>query len=175
MAGRQCPKRLWQQCHAPVEGENVSSPIIETGLEVGRFARRLFLDGKVSWSEGQTSYQAVSTTSVFVKDLTVSAIFEAALRSGNLFARADILERGPRGAWNICEVKSSTEVKDDHIDDVPFQLHVAKGAGLKISRVEIVHVNKDYVLNEQGLEPERYFRRIDVTAEARSECATYLT
>jgi predicted RecB family nuclease len=167
MAGRQCPKRLWQQCHAPIEGDNETSPIIETGLEIGRFARRLFPDGKVGWSEGQTTFQVVSTTSAFVDDPTVSAVFEAALRSRNLFAPADILERGQRGAWNICEVKSSTEVKDEHIDDVAFQLHVATGAGLKVSRVEIVHVNKEYVRKERGLEPKRYFRRVDVTAEVK--------
>ena len=64
-------------------------------------------------------------------------------------------------------MKSSTEVKDEHIDDVAFQLHVATGAGLKVSRVEIVHVNKEYVRKEQGLEPKRYFRRVDVTAEVK--------
>jgi hypothetical protein len=60
------------------------------------------------------------------------------LQTGGLFARVDILERGKRGTWNICEVKSSTEVKEEHIDDVAFQLHVANEVGLKISRVEIV-------------------------------------
>ena len=64
-------------------------------------------------------------------------------------------------------MKSSTEVKDEHIDDVAFQLHVANEAGLKVSRVEIVHVNKDYVLKDKGLEPKRYFRRVDVTAKAK--------
>ena len=58
-------------------------------------------------------------------------------------------------------------MKDEHIDDVAFQLHVANETGLKIKRVKIVHINKDYVLKETGLEPKRYFRRVDVTAKAK--------
>jgi hypothetical protein len=49
----------------------------------------------------------VMATRAFVKDETIPAIFEAALGSGRLFARVDILERGKRGAWNICEVRAS--------------------------------------------------------------------
>ena len=157
LAGEQCPKRLWQQCHLPLENGNELSPIAETGLKVGRLAHRLFPKGAVAWTEGQTVPQAIAATSAFVKDGSTSAIFEAALQSGKLFARVDILERGQRGAWKICEVKSSTEVKDEHIDDVAFQLHVANEAGLKVSRVEIVHVNKDYVLKEQGARTQALF------------------
>ena len=167
LAGKQCPKRLWQQCHAPLEDGNKSSPVTEMGLEVGRLAHRLFPNGAVAWTEGQSVSQAIAATRAFVSDEAIPAIFEAALRSGRLFARVDILERGKRGAWKICEVKASTEVKDEHIDDVAFQLHVANEAGLKISRVEIIHVNRDYVLKQKGLEPNRYFRRVDVTAEAK--------
>ena len=57
-------------------------------------------------------------------------------------------------------------MKEEHIDDVAYQLHVAKEAGLNIAAVEIVHVNRDYVLNQSGLELEHYFQRVDVTAEA---------
>ena len=167
LAGEQCSKRLWQQCHAPLEHGNETSPVTEIGLGVGRLAHRLFPNGAVAWTEGKAPSRAIAATDTFVKDEAIPAIFEAALRSERLFARVDILERGKRGTWNICEVKSSTEVKDEHIDDVAFQLHVAIKAGLKVSRVEIIHVNKDYVLKECGLEPNQYFSRVDVTADAK--------
>jgi hypothetical protein len=160
LAGEQCPKRLWQQCHAPLEDGPESSPITEMGLEVGRLAHRLFPNGAVAWTEGQSVSQAIAATRTFVSDEAIPAIFEAALRSGRLFARVDILERGKRGAWNICEVKASTDVKEEHIDDVAFQLHVAHEAGLKISRVEIVHVNRDYgVYLQKRLDHAGYVER----------------
>ena len=40
-------------------------------------------------------------------------------------------------------------------------------AAIKISRVEIIHVNKDYVLKRRGLEPKNYFQRVDVTRKAK--------
>ena len=125
LAGKQCQKRLWQQIHSPLEDGNEFSPITETGIKVGRLAHLLFPNGALAWSEGQTFSQAVAATSAFVKGESTSAMFEAAVRSGRPFARFDILQRDKHGAWNICEVKSSTEVKDELIDDVAFQLHVA--------------------------------------------------
>lgn len=152
------------------------------GLEVGRLAHRLFPNGAIAWTEGQSVAQAIAATRAVGKDKAIPAIFEAALHSGRLFARVDILERDKRGTWNICEVKASTDVKDEHIDDVAFQLHVAHESGRKINRVEIIHINRDYVLKQQGLEPEGYFRRVDVTAEAKkrlsdipSRIKTFLT
>jgi len=91
LAGKQCPKRLWQQYHSPLEDGNEPSPITATGIKVGRLAHQLFPDGAVAWTEGQTISQAIVATSVFVKDESTPAIFEAALRSGKLFARVDIL------------------------------------------------------------------------------------
>ena len=113
--------------------------------------------GAVAWTEGQTAAQAIAATRDLVKDKTIPAIFEAALQSRRLFARVDILERGKRGTWHICEVKASTDVKDEHIDDVAFQLIVTKKVGLKISRVEIIHVNKDYVLKDAWARAKELF------------------
>ena len=129
-----------------------------------QFGSHLGIPGSICILSFAVSFAA---TRDFVKDEAIPAIFEAALQSGRLFARVDIFERGNRGAWNICEVKSSTDVKEEHIDDVAFQLHVANEAGLKISRVDIIHINRDYVLKEKGIEPKHYFRRVDVTVEAK--------
>jgi len=167
LAGQQCQKRLWQQCHAPI-ARNVGSPITEVGLEVGRLAHRLFPNGTLAWAEGQSAALAIGATDILLANENTTAIFEAALRSGRLYARFDILERVNRSSWKICEVKSSTAVKQQHLDDVAFQLYLANEAGLNVCAVEIIHVNSDYVLEASGLEPACYFRRVDVTAEAKS-------
>ena len=78
LAGEQCPKRLWQQLHSPLENGNELSPIIETGVKVGRLAHGLFPKGVVAWTEGQTVSRAIVTTAAFVKDKSIPAIFEAA-------------------------------------------------------------------------------------------------
>ena len=166
LAGVQCHKRLWQQCHAPLERSEEPAPQITVGIEVGLLAHRLFPGGVSAYRDGLTSSEAIAITEALLRDETAPAIFEATLVAGRLLARMDILERLPAGAWAICEVKSSTAVKSSHIDDAAFQLQVARQAGLNIERVEIVHVNNEYVLGNDGLDVARYFHRTDITAEA---------
>ena len=48
-------------------------------------------------------------------------LFEAGILAGRLYSRVDILSPAGEAGWNIIEVKSSTSVKDVHIDDVAFQ------------------------------------------------------
>lgn len=41
LAGKQCPERLWQQCHAPLEDGNGPAFVTEMGLDVGRLCPEL--------------------------------------------------------------------------------------------------------------------------------------
>jgi predicted RecB family nuclease len=134
------------------------------GLLVGRLAHQLFPGGVLAWNEDSSVLQAVEATKASLKGKQ-AAIFEATIQVGRLLARVDILTKDVNDAWIICEVKSSTQVKPEHIDDVAFQLHVARQAGIHIARTEIIHVNKDYVLGE-SLDPTAFFCRVDVTEEA---------
>ena len=67
----------------------------------------------------------------------------------------------------MCEVKSSGEVKDHHYDDVAVQAHVLCGAGVRLSSVEILHVNKDYVRGRREISWPKFFSRVNVRAEAK--------
>lgn len=169
LAGNQCLKRLWQQCHDRLPEEEVkASASMVAGQEVGLVAHRLFPGGVLVEASPQELRQAAARTAELIADRAVPAIFEATLIAGRLLVRVDILERLPRGRWGLREVKSSTSVKDEHLDDVAFQLHVAREAGLKVASVEVIHVNNQYVLGPRGLAPERYFSRVDVKAEAEA-------
>ena len=85
LAGKQCPKRLWQQCHSPLETGNDPSPITETGIRVGRLAHQLFPNGAVAWNEGQTVSQAIAATVAFVKDRIHSCHFRGSLDISKAF------------------------------------------------------------------------------------------
>ena len=58
-------------------------------------------------------------------------LFEAAFKSNNAYARADILNPVGKDQWDIIEVKSSTEVKEINLHDLALQRFVYEGAGLK--------------------------------------------
>ncbi|MBM4130120.1 DUF2779 domain-containing protein, partial [bacterium] len=82
--------------------------------------------------------------------------------------RADILVPAADDpeAWDLVEVKSSTRVKDVNLWDVAFQAGAIESAGVKLSRLYVMHIDTGYV--RQGpVEPARLFARDDVTGRAR--------
>jgi hypothetical protein len=66
--------------------------------------------------------------------------------------------------WDIIEVKSSTEVKDVNLHDVALQRFVYSGAGLKIRKCFLLHINSDYV-RYGTVDPEGLFVRADITEQ----------
>jgi hypothetical protein len=98
---------------------------------------------------------------------SVPAIFEAAFEHSGVRVRVDVLERLPRSYWGMREVKSSGEVKEHYYDDVAVQVHVLRNIGVRLSSVEILHVNKDYVRGQKGVSWPKFFRRVEVKTKAR--------
>jgi hypothetical protein len=74
------------------------------------------------------------------------AVFET---DDGLFARADMVRQADDGSIDICEIKSSTRVKDSglesHLKDAAFQAVAAQRAGNQVGKIFIVHLNNDYV------------------------------
>lgn len=168
-AGLQCLRRLWLNVHEPAgwdEPESGSSEDI--GLEIGRMAHLLFPGGvlvdEIPWEHAA----AVARTAALMADCSVPAIFEAAFEHSGVRVRVDVLERLPNGYWGMREVKSSGGVKEHHYDDVAVQIHVLRGAGVRLSSIEILHVNKDYVRDQAGISWAEFFHRADVQAEVKS-------
>jgi hypothetical protein len=85
-----------------------------------------------------------------------------------LYAKADVTRDNGDGTINLYEVKSSTSVKNNgqhnQIKDAAFQKIAAEEAGLKIARVFIVHLNKDYV-RQGDIDPEELLIFADVTSD----------
>ena len=79
-------------------------------------ARRLF-PGGVEVCERSLD-QAIRTTSEYFVDQPVPAIFEGVFEHGGVLVRVDILHRRRDGRWRLIEVKSTSDLKDHHIEDV---------------------------------------------------------
>ena len=65
------------------------------------------------------------------------------------------------------EVKASGEVKDHHYDEVALQMHVLRGAGVRLSSANILHINKSYARGKSGISWPKFFRRVDVKIGAK--------
>lgn len=69
-------------------------------------------------------------------------IFEAAFEYKGCYARADIISYNElTQRWSIIEVKSTTKVKDEHLDDVGLQVWIMANAGLPIEKISLMHLN----------------------------------
>ena len=128
--------------------------IIKEGYEVESYAIRLFPDGIAIPESESPEYTSK------ILDSGGTFFFQASfLTEEGLFVRVDILERLADGSWHLYEVKSSSSVKTDaahnHIKDAGFQKYVLTECGYEVSKVSVIHVNKDYIkrgeINPAGL------------------------
>ena len=88
----------------------------------------------------------------------------------NLYARADMVRHVGDDEIDLFEIKGSTSLRSstgqDHVDDAAFQTMVAERAGLRVRRICVIHVNKEYV-RQGAVDPEQLLAIVDVTEDAR--------
>ena len=143
----QCLKRLYLQVHSA--GTRGSSRMLpqrrssQQGHDVGMLARRLF-PGGVEVCERSLD-QAIRATRELVANPEVPAIFEGVFEHGGVLVRVDILHRRRDGRWRLIEVKSTSDVKDHHLEDVAIQYRVVSRSGLDVASACLAHVNRGYI------------------------------
>jgi len=169
MRGLQCRKSLWLYRNRPelrTQPDEAQQAIFATGTDVGLLVRKLFPGGTALDYEGSTFEEKIART----KDLIasgVNTIYEATFLYDNVLVMVDILHHGARG-WVFYEVKSSTEVKDVHINDVAVQYYVLRGSGLPVSKASLVHINNQYV-RRGDLDIKGLFIAEDLTSVAEEQ------
>jgi hypothetical protein len=164
--GSQCKKLLWYAYNAKdqiPEPDAAQQAIFDQGHEVGALAKSLY-PGGIEVSAGVTDFEQVLQQSLEAAKAR-KPLFEAGFVYNGGFARVDILNPVGKDAWDIIEVKSSTDVKDVNLIDLAFQAFVSNGAGLNIRRCCLMHVNRDYV-RRGPIDPKKFFKVDDVTKDA---------
>ncbi len=159
--GLQCPRYVWIQFHEPEripETDPVTQYIFDQGHEVGYLAKKLFPGGIDVPQESFTGN--IEKTKELLEER--KPLFEAGILTGNLYSRVDILSPSGKDEWDICEVKSSTSVKDVHINDVAFQRYCCTQSGLNIRNCYLALINNQYIRDGE-IDPESLFSILDVT------------
>ncbi len=171
LSGLQCLKRVYLQIHHPqfaTAPDASTQVILDMGTEIGELARRRFPGGVLVTAGHRQREAALAHTAELVQNLTVSRIFEGAFLHDGVFVRVDILERLPSQelispSWRLIEVKSSTRIKDVHLDDLAIQSQVLLGAGLSLTTTCLMHINTGYVYEEREVDLDKLFTIQDVT------------
>jgi predicted RecB family nuclease len=167
VAGCQCVKRLYWQVHEPelaAEPDAADQAIMQQGHEVGMLARQLF-PGGIEVRNDHGLDQAIRATRELVTNRETPAIYEGVFEHGGVLVRVDVLHRRRDGRWRLIEVKSTTEVKEHHVDDVGIQYRIVLRAGLDIASACLAHINRGYVFKGGMVDPWRFFRIRNVTRQ----------
>jgi len=151
-----CPGYLWlwknKRGVVPEDNPEDVEHRIEQGNEVESYAQKLFPGGLML--EGKPTHTKVETEKAVANGAKV--IFQATvITESGLLAKADIIERDDEG-WNLYEVKSTTEIKDNHLLDATFQKVAFTEAGYDINSVNIVYLNKEYTRHDK-IRPDELF------------------
>lgn len=170
MRGLQCAKSLYLTIHNPeLEPPVLASQqaLFDQGHEVGAKAQQEIPGGVFVKSAYYDTEGAVKETEREIKG-GANTVYEATFAKDGLSAKIDILHReSNNGAWQVIEVKSSTSVKPEHLDDVAVQVHILQEAGQRIDVASVMH------LNNQSTAPklENLFTRAAVTVEIKEKTA----
>lgn len=163
--GLQCEKALYLNIHQPdLAGETSDSQqmIFDQGTEVGIYAQKVFPGGVTVDAPYNNSKLALRQTADAIEAGALH-IYEATFEHNGVLVKVDILTRAStKAAWEIVEVKSSTQAKDVHIHDAAIQMWVVRNAGLKVKSASILHINNQCVFPDL----EDLFTRANVTKEA---------
>jgi hypothetical protein len=90
-------------------------------------------------------------------------LYEAAFSYHGGYARADILVPVAGDAWDLVEVQSTTSLKDEvHLPDIAFQTFVLTGAGIKLRKCFLAHINNEFV-RHGPIDPKKFFTLAEVT------------
>ena len=97
--------------------------------------------------------------------LLPNATWQKPYFTDNFEIRQDAMIKYPDGSAHLYEIKSSTEVKKEHLLDVTFQSIITEEE-TKLKKIFVVTLNKDYVLNGK-LDINSLFVVKDVTKDVK--------
>ena len=159
--GLQCLKLLWVSINDTTRlpaYDAATQHVFDQGHIIGELAQDLYRGGIKLETENIGANLRETATSLKLR----KPLFEAAFSGNRLYCRVDILNPSGGDFWDIVEVKSTNDVKDEQLYDVAFQRHCCQINGVKINRCHIMHLNREYV--KQGdVDPQQLFVTEDVT------------
>lgn len=171
LAFRQCPKKLWLELHGPKppKPDAQTQARFDDGHDVGAIAQRLYdPKGKgIIFEPAEQGYDEV----IIRTDEEIESfkpLFEAGFNANGARAYVDVMlpvRRGGQRVWRMVEVKSTTQVKDTHSDDMAIQVYIARASGVELHSASVAHIDANWKYpgggNYQG-----FLTEVDLTDEA---------
>lgn len=94
--------------------------------------------------------------------------FEADMGDYSITCIVDIVKKVEDKVFDLYEIKSSTKVKPDHIEDLAFQVLVLESAGYTVRNVSVIYCDNNYV-RQGDIDIDKLTISEDVTTQVRSK------
>ena len=179
-----CNKYAWLDKYKPGEKAPVdefTQSLFDNGHKVGALAQRYFcanVDVTTTDEAGHLNLAEMIRKTQEHIALQTPVIAEASFSYGGFFCSVDLLVRNADGSYDLCEVKSSKPkeptkqnpmgIKEKYILDAAYQQYVLEHCAVKVNRVYVVLLNRDYVRGAT-FDLDQYFIKCDVTAETTAK------
>ena len=157
MSGLQCPKLLWLSVHQPelIEYGPATQRIFATGHKVGALAQKLHPGGVLAGPahdgplRGDDLRLAEDDTRRLLAGPGDLNIYEATFTAEGVLVRTDLFFR-EGGRCRFTEVKSSTKLKDEYLQDAAIQTWVLRECGVPVDEVRLAHIDSSFVYAGDG-------------------------
>jgi hypothetical protein len=155
MSSLQCLKRVHLEVHRRdlLEYSKATEASFEVGHEVGDMAIRLYGRGRgieIPYDDKGLSGALVRTDEL-IRSGFREPIFEATFQHEGVLVREDVLLPSANGeSWRIVEVKASTRVKPEYVQDCAIQAWVHKGVGLDFDSISLAHIDNQFEYRGDG-------------------------
>lgn len=172
--GLKCHKSLWLYKHNPElrdTSDNAQESLFNNGYSVGEAAKELFAGGVEVAFDADDFGGMIAKTKELIQS-GCSVIYEATFKENGIFAMADILVKNGDG-WDMYEVKSSTSVKEYHLNDASIQWYALSNA-IPLNKAYIVHINNGYT-RQGALHVSELFSIVDITDDVQNGQPLVLT
>ncbi|MBR5259604.1 MAG: DUF2779 domain-containing protein [Eggerthellaceae bacterium] len=173
--GFQCPKVLWMDAHMHEKFDKslIDQARLDAGNEIGDMAMAYFgkfVEVKQSFQFDKMAAETAELIAEAARAIEHGEAFsvcEATFKYGHMVCMADIVRVRDAKTLDIIEVKSSTKLKEYHVNDLAYQTAVVQACGYDVASASVMHINSDYVLDGE-LDLQGFFAIEDMTDEAKA-------
>lgn len=146
MRGYRCHKALYLtiqrlDLEPPITPE--LQALFDQGNQIGELARTYYPGGVLVDFPAWEFVNSLKRTRELIAAGS-EVIYEAAFEYKGCYARVDIIKLSKETQrWTMLEAKSTTRVKDEHIDDVGLQAWIVANSGLPVEKIALLHLNPE--------------------------------
>lgn len=165
------PAWLWLKKHDPNKLPPVDAglqAIFDTGHDFEQYAEALFKGGETLGFNDYDQYTTLPAKTIGALASGAQTIFQGRFEYNNITFICDIVQVVGKNLLDLYEIKSSTNVKPEHIDDLTFQTVVLKKCGITVRNIYVICVNNQYV-RKGSIKPAEITNVNDVTAEVKAK------